>query len=119
MFLFNYQGCLSKYVILGPLKTKTATEEADYLVSIFIQHGLPSILHRDNGTEFSNKKLMTRIDELWKGTNIVHGCPHLPQEQRSVKRANEDFQEHALRPTQRYGDGVQSVGQWITSCTVS
>ena len=32
-FILNYQDCLSKYVILRPLKTKTAAEVADCLVS--------------------------------------------------------------------------------------
>ena len=47
--------------------------------------------HTDNGTEFSNKTLMARINELWKGTKIVHGRPRHPQDQGSVERANGDF----------------------------
>ena len=34
----------------------------------------------DNGTEFSNKTLMARINELWKGTKIVYGRPRHPQD---------------------------------------
>ena len=76
-FILNYQDCLSKYIILRPLKTKTAAEVTDCLVSIFFEHGPPSILHTDNGTEFSNKTLMSWINELWKGTKIVHGSPSI------------------------------------------
>ena len=57
-FILNYQDCLSKYVILRPLKAKTVAEVADCLLSIFFEHGPPSILHTDNGIEFSNKTLM-------------------------------------------------------------
>ena len=41
--------------------------------------------------EFSNKKLMVRINELWKGTKIVHYRPHHPRNQGSVERENGDF----------------------------
>ena len=92
-FILNYHDCLSKYAILRPLKTKTATEVADCLVSIFFEHGPPSILHTDNGMEFSNKTLMARINELWKGTKIVHSRPRHPQNQGSVERANGDFKK--------------------------
>ena len=63
----------------------------DYPVSIFFEHGPPSILHTDNGMELSNKTLMASINELWKGTKIVHGRPRHPQDQGSVERANGDF----------------------------
>ena len=95
-FILNYQDSLSKYVIPQPLKTKTAAEVADCLVSIFFEHRPPSILHTDNGMEFSNKTLMASINELWKGTNIVHGRPRHPQDQGSVEQLMETFQEHRL-----------------------
>ena len=88
-FILNYQDCLSKYVILRPLKTKTAAEVADCLVSIFFEHGPPSILHTDNSTGFSNNTLMARINELWKSTKILHGRPCHLQDQGSVERLME------------------------------
>ena len=77
-FILNYLDCL-----------KTAAEVSDCLVSIFFEHGPPSILHTDNSMEFSNKTLMARINELWKSTKIVHGRPRHPQEQGSVERLME------------------------------
>ena len=88
-FILNYQDCLSKYVILRPLKTKTVAEVADCLVSIFFEHGPPSILHTDNSTGFSNNTLMARINELWKSTKILHGRPCHLQDQGSVERLME------------------------------
>ena len=70
----------------------------------FVQRGQANLVDQqivpDKGTKFSYKTLMARINQLWKGTRIVHGRPHHPQDQGSVERANGNFQEHALRPTQ-------------------
>ena len=110
-FILNYQYRLSKYVILRPLKTKTVAEVADCLVSIFFEHGPPSILHTDNGTEFSNKTLMARINELWKGTKIVHGRPRHPQDQASVERANGDFKNMLYA---RLRDVKKECSQWVS-----
>ena len=53
-FILNYQDHLTKYVILRPLKTKTADEVASHVVDIFCMRA-PTVLQSDNGREFSNK----------------------------------------------------------------
>ena len=90
-FILNFQNSISKYAILQPLKTKIAAEVTECLVSIFFEHSPPIILHKDNGTDFSNKTLMARINELWKGTDIMFDRPRHPQKQGSVDRANGNF----------------------------
>ena len=82
---------------------------ADCMVSIFFEHDSPSILHTDNSTELSKKTLMVRINELWKGTLIVHGRPRHPQDQGSVERAKGDFKNmlHA-----RFREVKKECSQW-------
>ena len=85
-FILNYQDCFSKFVVLRPLKSKTADEVAQCLVHIFCEHGPPHILHTDNGTEFSNRTLIAILHRLWSSTRIVHGRPRHPEDQGSVER---------------------------------
>jgi len=54
----NYQDHLMKFVLLRPLKTKTAVEVANNLMEIFTIFGAPSILLSDNGREFVNKVIV-------------------------------------------------------------
>lgn len=89
--ILNYQDHLTKFVILRPLKTKTALEVAHYLVDIFTTFGAPSILHSENGREFVNK-VIDELTNLWDGVKIVHGKPQHSQTQSSVERANQDVQ---------------------------
>ena len=81
----------SKFVVLRPLRPKTADEVAQCLVHIFCEHGPPHILHTDNGAEFSNKTLLAILHRLRSSTRIVHGRPRHPEDQGSVERANADF----------------------------
>uniref|UniRef100_A0A914CJD7 Integrase catalytic domain-containing protein n=1 Tax=Acrobeloides nanus TaxID=290746 RepID=A0A914CJD7_9BILA len=49
-----YQDHLTKYVLLRPIKSKTAEAVAEELMRIFADFGAPKILHTDNGREFAN-----------------------------------------------------------------
>ena len=50
-FITVYQDHLTKFVVIKPLKTKTAEEVAYNLIDIFTLLGAPSILQSDNGRE--------------------------------------------------------------------
>lgn len=60
----SYQGCIyvvivvdmfSRYVILAPIKEKTARAVAHAVVTKFIcGHSAPRVILRDNGAEFRN-----------------------------------------------------------------
>ena len=54
---------------------------------------------------------MARINELWKGTKIVHGRPRHPQDQRSVERANGDFKNMLYA---RIRDVKKESSQWLS-----
>ena len=91
-FIMNYQDHLSKFVVLRPLKSKTAVEVAYNLIDIFCLFGAPAILQSDNGREFVNK-IMDELQLMWPGLKIVHGKPRHSQSQGSVERANRDVQD--------------------------
>ena len=110
-FILNYQDCFSKFVVLRPLKSKTADEVAQCLVHIFCEHGPPHILHTDNGTEFSNKTLIAILHKLWSSTRIVHGRPRHPEDQGSVERANGDFKKLLYA---RLKDEKKEHNQWVS-----
>jgi len=59
-----YQDHLTKFVVIKPLKTKTAEEVAYNLIDIFTLLGAPSILQSDNGREFSNQ-IVSNLKNYW------------------------------------------------------
>ena len=68
-FILNYQHHLTTFVLLRPLKSKTAEEVAYQLLDIFTTIGAPRVLHSDNGKEFANQV----VNEL-KRLNKFHFC---------------------------------------------
>jgi len=54
-FILNCQDHLTKFVRLVPLKSKTANEVAEAVLSIMLVQGACNIIHSDNGREFSNQ----------------------------------------------------------------
>ena len=92
-FLLVYQDHLTKFIVLRPLKRKTAEEVVRTLMDIFCLIGSPHILQSDNGREFKNINLATMIRELWPGCKIVHGKPRHPESQGSVERVNREIKK--------------------------
>ncbi|XP_054267157.1 KRAB-A domain-containing protein 2-like [Macrosteles quadrilineatus] len=91
-FILNYQDHLTKFVVLRPLKTKTADEVSDVLLDIFCLFGAPYILHSDNGREFCNR-VIENLARKWSAIKLVHGKPRHSQSQGSVERANQDVRD--------------------------
>ena len=87
-FLMVYQDHLTKFVILRPLRNKSAVEVTDNLLDIFCLFGPPHILQSDNDREFKNVDLATMIREKWPECKIIHGKARHPQSQGSVERVN-------------------------------
>lgn len=108
-----YQDHLTKFVILKPLKSKSAEEVAYHLVDIFTLIGAPSILQSDNGREFSNN-IVNNLKEYWPTLRIVHGKPRHSQSQGSVERANQDVENMIStwmqdEKTNRWSEGLRFV----------
>ena len=92
-FILNYQEHLTKFVVLRPLKEKSAIAVTNELIDIFSLFGAPVILQSDNGREFKNRHLTNTIMELWPELKIVHGKPRHSQSQGSVERVNQDVKK--------------------------
>jgi len=73
-FIMVYQDHLTKFVVIKPLKTKTAEEVAFNLFDIFTLLGAPSILQSDNGRVFPNQ-IVSNLKNYWPNLKIVHGKP--------------------------------------------
>lgn len=84
-FIMNYQDHLSKFLILRPLKTKTAAEVSYNLIDISCTFGAPSMLQSDNGREFVNC-IIEELTVMWRFAR--HS-----QSQGSVERGNRDVEE--------------------------
>ena len=92
-FLLVYQDHLTKFIILRPLRTKTAEEVSRILYEIFCLIGPPHILQSDNGREFKNINLASMIRELWTGCKIVYEKARHPESQGSVERVNREIKK--------------------------
>ena len=90
-FIMNYQGHLTKFTFLQPLKSKTAEEVAYQLMDIFCMFGAPFILQSDNGCKFVNK-ILQNLAHIWPGMKLMHGKLRHSESQGSVERSNQDVQ---------------------------
>lgn len=112
-FIMVYQDHLTKFCVLRPLQCKRAALVAFQLLDIFLSYGAPSILHSDNGSEFT-ADVVTELKLLWPDLTIVHGKPRHPQSQGSVERANSDIKDMLIawlgeNQTQNWATGLKFV----------
>ena len=91
-WIMVYQDHLTKFCVLRALTSKRASEVAYHLMDIFVLLGATTILHSDNGSEFTSK-VISELKDLWPDLTIVHGKPRHPQSQGSVERANGDIKD--------------------------
>ena len=110
-YILNYPDCFSKFIVLSALKTKSAVEECEHLISIFCEHGAPHIFQTANGGEFTNQMLNTALLTEWKSTRFVHGRPRKSTYQGSIERANSDV-ERLLFP--RFRSLKKPMDQWVS-----
>jgi len=111
--ILNYQDHFTKFLVLKPMKSKSASETAYNLIDIFTTIGAPMVLQSDNGREF----VASVIDELktmWPMLRIVHGRARHPQSQGSVERANADIKQMLIawtidNETRKWGEGLRFV----------
>ncbi|KAE8738907.1 hypothetical protein FOCC_FOCC015608 [Frankliniella occidentalis] len=80
--IMNYQDHLTKFVVLNPLKSKTA-QVALNLVHILLTFEAPVILQSDNGREF-DASWIEKLKILFPALKIVHGTPRHSQSQGPV-----------------------------------
>ena len=90
-YILNYQDHLTKFIMLKPLRSKTARETSNALIEIFAVIGAPKILQSDNGLEFAKNSMI--LKKIWRDIKIVKSRPRHPQSQGSVERANGDVMQ--------------------------
>ena len=85
-YVLTLKDCFSKYCWLFPLKSKEGTPIANILLKLFHEHGAPTYLHSDNGTEFVNRFVTDACSRF--NVVVVHGRPYHPQSQGQVENLN-------------------------------
>ena len=69
---------LTSYLIIAPLKTKTADEVSmAYIKEILPKTSFPKFILQDNGTEFKNEQLMSVFNSL--GIKCIYSNPYYPR----------------------------------------
>ena len=110
--IMSVMDCFSKYCWLIPLCTKTATEVARALCSIFREFGCPNIVQSDNGTEFIANIVTTVCSSL--GITTIHGRPYHPQSQGQVERLNQKVKKFLAARLLTFSPDQQSnVWPWL------
>lgn len=104
-FVLNYQDYLTNFVVLRPLKTKTSSEIAEYLLDIFALLGAPSVLQCED-REFSNK-IVTELTNAWDGIKTVHGKHRYPQASQDIRKML--FTWLSENDTTKWSEGLKFV----------
>ncbi|CAF1013044.1 unnamed protein product [Brachionus calyciflorus] len=91
-WIMVYQDHFTKFIILRPLRAKTAVEVTNALFEVFSFLGIPAILQSDNGREFRNQ-IVVALKSMWPDLSLIHGRARHPQSQGSVERANADIKK--------------------------
>ena len=100
---------LSRYVVLAPLRDKSAKTVAHALVShLFCPHTAPKVLLSDNGAEFRNQ-LLDAISQQY-GVKQCFTVTYHPASNGLVERANRKILE-VLRPA--VGDLMEHWEDWL------
>ena len=110
-YILNYQDCFSKFIVLRALKTKSAEEVCEHLISIFCEHGAPHIFQTDSGGEFTNNMLNTTLLTEWTSTRFVQGRPRKSTDQGSIERANQDVEKLLYA---RLKSLKKSMNRWVS-----
>jgi hypothetical protein len=76
------------FTLLAPLETKTAREVSKHLYRWFAEHGVPQVLHTDNGGEFTGTILVTELRRFFPSLRITTGASRKPWVQGCVEQAH-------------------------------
>ena len=84
-YILSVVDVFSRFVILRPLTGKSSSKVARELERIFAEHGTPSIIQTDQGTEFKGK-----VKKMLKSNNIkmIKSRPYHPQSQGKCERSH-------------------------------
>ncbi len=106
---------LSRYVVLAPLKDKTAKSVAHALIThLFYPYSAPTVLLSDNGAEFCNA-LLEEISQQF-GVKQCFTVTYHPASNGLVERANRKILE-VLRPV--VGELLETWEDWLPQVAAS
>eukprot|EP00117_Sycon_ciliatum_P001358 scpid51373/ scgid5968/ Pol polyprotein; Reverse transcriptase/ribonuclease H; Integrase len=98
----NVVDCFSRFAMGGPIKSKSAKDVCNVIVSCMYRYGAPRILQTDNGREFNNSSLAAVMDEM--RALKINGRPYHPQSQGRVERLNQTLANFLRRDLQKEPD---------------
>lgn len=84
-YILSAMDCFSRFVFLRPLSNKSPRNVLKCLKNIFSEHGYPSIVQCDNGTEFKGDLPAFLAKHSIK---LINSSPYHPQSQGKVERNN-------------------------------
>ena len=96
-YVLSVIDVFSRFLILRPVTSKSASEIADILTGIFAEHGAPQRFQTDQGTEFKGavEALMSKLK-----VHIIRSRPYHPQSQGKDERSHrtwKDYLSHDLK----------------------
>lgn len=84
-YILSILDVFSRFLILRPLKRKTSGQIANELERIFSEHGKPSLLQSDQGTEFKGRvKSVLQKNKI----KLIRSRPYHPQSQGKCERSH-------------------------------
>jgi hypothetical protein len=84
-YCLTAEDCFTKFIMLRPLRDKTALHVAQALMQIFLQHGFYRVVKSDNGGEFICA-LQAELDKLMQSVRLTT-LPYTPK-QNSIERSH-------------------------------
>ena len=93
-YILSVIDTFSRFLFLRPIEKKTSVNVASALMRVFAEHGNPSIIQCDQGTEFKGKgtEFKGKVEELLRRINVrvIRSWPYHPQPQGKCERSHRE-----------------------------
>ena len=93
------------FTLLVKLQTKSAAEVSKHLYRWFAEHGVPQVLHTDNGGEFTGTVLVMELRRFFSSLKITTGASRKPWVQGCVEQAHNAVYSYLHHLRSFHGDG--------------
>ena len=103
------------FTLLAPLQTKTAAEVSKHLYHCFAEHGVPQVLHTDNGGEFTGTVLVMELRRFFSSLKITTGASRKPWVQGCVVQAHNAVYSYLHHLRSFHGDDAFNWAELLPS----